>query len=33
MLCIKEQMTPSYIGFGVGHDIIGDVMHDVIGIE
>ena len=33
MLLIKEQSALPLIGSGVGHDVIGDVMHDMIGIE
>ena len=32
VLYIKEQSALPFIGFGVIHDIIGDITYDIIGI-
>ena len=33
MLYIMEPNAPTFIGFGASHDVIDDIMHDILGIE
>ena len=33
VLYIMEPNAPPYIGFGTSHDVIDDIMHDIIGIK
>ena len=33
VLYTKEQSAPPILGFGVSHDIVGNITHDAIGIK